>query len=259
MLELIDDALEALFRATVPLAARDIDVSFDAPERDWSAKLTRPTVNLFLWDIRRSAEHARAGVEQFERNGQTVRRQALPRIELRYVVTAWTSDHGDERSLLAGLLRAILAHSEIPMQFVPAGLVELPPMRLVMANSGSEPPDMSKMLEGQLKPGIHMVVVTAIDTDVYTPAGPPVETFEVQVSRLGQLNGDGQSDVVRRVAGEIADPGAIGAAVISPRGASVVNEAGRFVIHAAPGDTLVIETEPSQTIVVPAVGGVRVG
>ena len=71
MLELIDDALEAMFRATVPLAARDIDVSFEAPERDWSAKLTRPTVNLFLWDIRRSAEHARAGVEQFERNGQT--------------------------------------------------------------------------------------------------------------------------------------------------------------------------------------------
>ena len=77
-------------------------MSFEAPDRDWSAKLTRPTVNLFLWDIRRSTERARPGSRRLERDGRLVRRLPLPRVELRYLVTAWTSDHGDERALLAG-------------------------------------------------------------------------------------------------------------------------------------------------------------
>ena len=76
MLDLIDATLEAFFRATVPLSAQDVDVSFEPPDRDWSAKLTRPTVNLFLWDIRRSTDRARAGVEEIERDGQLVRRRA---------------------------------------------------------------------------------------------------------------------------------------------------------------------------------------
>jgi len=37
----------------VPLPARDVDVAFDAPDGDWSAALcTKPTVDLYLWDIR---------------------------------------------------------------------------------------------------------------------------------------------------------------------------------------------------------------
>jgi len=42
VLELIDESLESFFRASVPLSATDVDVAFDAPDREWSAKLTRP-------------------------------------------------------------------------------------------------------------------------------------------------------------------------------------------------------------------------
>ena len=65
VLDLIDESLEAFFRATVPLDATDVDVSFEPPEREWSAKLNRPTVNAFLWDIRRSTHRARTGMEAF--------------------------------------------------------------------------------------------------------------------------------------------------------------------------------------------------
>ncbi len=37
MLESVDESLEALLRATVPLSATDIDVSFEAPDRTWAA------------------------------------------------------------------------------------------------------------------------------------------------------------------------------------------------------------------------------
>ena len=258
MLELVDSTLEAFFRATVPLSALDVDVSFEPPDREWSAKLTRPTVNLFLWDIRRSAGRAQAGREELERDGQLVRRAPLPRVELRFLLTAWTSDHGDERALLAGTMRTVLAHAEIPATFVVEPLRALPPLVLLMARTDDQQPDIGGLLDGQIKPGLVLTVITAVETDVYTPAGPPVEVFELTVSSRDRTVVD-PSLGIRRVAGEIVAPGAVGAAVTSPRGTAVVNDAGRFVIRAITGDEIVISTEPVVTVIVPPEGGVRVG
>ena len=256
MLHLIDAGLEAFLRATVPLSAQDVDVSFEAPDREWSAKLTRPTVSLFLWDIRRSARHEQAGLEEVEVDGRLVRRPALPRVELRYVLTAWTSDHGDERALLAGAMRAVLAHGEIPATYVPEALQGLPALRLLMDRTNDDQPDFGTTLDGQLRPGIGLRVVAAVDTDAYTPAGPPVEVIELASARAD--TGARDAVAVRRVAGEVLDPAAVGAVVVSPRGSATVNAAGRFVISAAAGDQLVIGTDDPVTVTVPAAGGVRV-
>ena len=51
MLQLLDESLESFLRAEVPLGARDVDVAFDAPDKEWASQISRPTVNLFLWDI----------------------------------------------------------------------------------------------------------------------------------------------------------------------------------------------------------------
>jgi hypothetical protein len=256
VLHLIDAALESFFRATVPLSAQDVDVAFEAPDRDWSAKLTRPTVSIFLWDIRRSTRHEQAGLEEVELDGRLVRRIPMPRVELRYVLTAWTSDHGDERALLAGAMRAVLAHGEIPATYVPAALQGMPALRLLMDRTNDEQPDFGTTLDGQLRPGIGLTVVAPVDTDAYTPAGPPVEVIELASVRSD--TGAPSPSAVRRVAGEITDPGAVGTLVVSPRGSATVNTTGRFVIAAAPGDELVIGTEPPVTVVVPVQGGVRV-
>lgn len=253
MLDLIDESFEAFLRATVPLGATDVDVSFEPPERDWSAKLSRPTVNAFLWDIRRGGNRARSGVETFERDGETIRRMALPVVELRYVVTAWTSDHGDERALLGGLMRAILAHGEIPVEFQAAPLLELGPLVVFMAKSGEEHLDVFKALGGQLKPGINVVIHSKVDVGRFQVAGPPTGGVELGTSdRTGTAR-----SVARRVAGEILDPAAFGARVVSPVGAARVNTAGQFLIAARPGDEIVVETVPPRAIVVPPSGGVR--
>jgi hypothetical protein len=256
VLDLIDTTLEAFFRATVPLSAQDVDVSFEPPERDWSAKLTRPTVNAYLWDIRRSTDRSRTGVEEIQRDGRLARRLALPRVELRYHVTAWTTDHGDERALLSGLLRAILSHGEIPATFVAAELRELAPLPIYLARSGDDRGDPSASLDGQIKPSLSMMLLATVDTDVYTPAGPPVEVFETRLRAIGDQPHD--TFAVRRVAGEVADPDAVGSRVFSPRGSAIVNAAGRFVVVAEAGDEIVIETAPPRTVVVPVEGGVVV-
>jgi hypothetical protein len=213
-------------------------------------------VNVFLWDIRRSRQDERSGMEEVERDGRLVRRPALPRVELHYVVTAWTTDHGDERAILGGLLRSILAHPEIPATYVPAAIEDLPPMRVMLARTGDDQPDFGTTLDGQLRPGLAMTVVSAIDIDVYTPAGPPVEALALGTSRLD--SGAREAFPVRWVAGEVTDPDAVGASVLTPRGTARVNAAGRFVVSAAAGDELIVETTPPRTVVVPVEGGVRI-
>jgi Pvc16 N-terminal domain len=263
VLEHIDDSLEALLRATVPLSATDVDVAFEAPDREWSAKLTRPTVNVFLWDIRRSTTQANSGLRTVTRDGVRVHQPALPVLELRYVVTAWTSDHGDERALLAGLLRSLLAHATIPREFLPASMAELDPPRVEIARAGEDHMDVFKALEGKVKPGINVVLSSEFDIGVFTEAGPPIETIETTIGRFDsvtpQFTGNGP-DTRRRVAGEVlhaVERGAIGAVVRSSIDASHVNATGRFVLRTGVDDEITIETEPPLTMAVPATGGVR--
>jgi hypothetical protein len=253
VLELIDESLEAFFRATVPLSATDIDVSFDAPDREWSAKLTRPTVNIFLWDIRRSISKARAGSRTVTRGGQVFYEAPPPFLELRYVVTAWTSDHGDERALLAGLIRSLLANGAISRDFLTDAFDELAVPTLTMAAAGEDHMDVFKALEGQLKPGLNMVLSTEFDIGGGQLAGPPVGSIESTFGRFGSDT----SESIRRVAGEVLSPEAVGAVVRSPIGATVVGGTGRFLVRAAVGDEVVVETDPPLVATVPEAGGIR--
>src|SRR2546429_143298 len=92
MLHLLDESLEAFLRAAVPLPKREVDVSFAAPDRDWAARVSRPTVNLYLWDVRRNLDQRDGGMETVVGDdGRPQRRPPLPRVDCRYLVTAWTS------------------------------------------------------------------------------------------------------------------------------------------------------------------------
>ncbi len=253
MLEMIDTCLEALLRAHVPLSATDVDVSFEAPDKDWAAKLNRPTVNLFLWDVKRSADRSRAGMETIDRNGVMMSRMALPRVEMRYLITAWTSEHRDERALLSGLLRTVLSVPEIPATFVPPELAELTPLRMLLARSGEKNIDVFKSLDGKLKPALDITLVTDIDLGLETPLAAPPSAVGLGVADREQPS---RRADLRRVAGEVRFEGASGAVVRSPRASTTVNAAGRFLISAAPGDEVVLELEPPRTAVVPDIGGV---
>lgn len=261
MLEHVDDSLETLLRAAVPLSSTDVDVAFEAPDREWSAKLTRPTVNVFLWDIRQSTAHASSGIRTVIRDGVHVHQPAFPVIELRYVVTAWTSDHSDERALLAGLVRALLANPRVPRDFIPTALAAIEPPTIEMARAGEDHMDVFKALEGKVKPGINIVVSCEFDIGEFSEAGPPVQSIETAVGQYDSVAPVLRSPTARRrIAGEVLDAGdrgAIGAVVRSGIDATRVNAAGRFLLRAASDDTIVLELEPPLTMTVPDEGGIR--
>lgn len=186
MLHLLDESLETFLRAVVPLPAREVDIAFAAPDGEWSAALSsRPTVDLYLWDIRPNLSDRDFGEMIVEEpDGRRVRRDPLPRVDCRYLVTAWTSEVRDEHSLLGDVLSALLLHPVIEaehLQGVFASVRPLPTLRL-RSGDGSENSDFWSALGGQLKPGLDLVVTVTVDAALRAAAGPPVEKIAVRTS-----------------------------------------------------------------------------
>src|SRR5262245_2365620 len=119
MLHLLDESLEAFLRACVPLAQREIDVVFEAPDGTWAAAVSRPTVNLYLWDVRQSLAEREYGEDTIVHNdGRRFRRDPLPRVDCRYLVTAWTTEVNNEHKLLGDVLTALLLNPVIPEDYL---------------------------------------------------------------------------------------------------------------------------------------------
>src|SRR5215217_1012876 len=66
----------------------NVEIAFDAPAREWSGKLTGPTVNLFLYDLREAAQGAMMGMAERRENGQATLTPPPLRLEVTYAITA---------------------------------------------------------------------------------------------------------------------------------------------------------------------------
>src|SRR2546430_6417976 len=56
MFQDVDETLRALLMADVPIKKAEVDIAFERPTRDWSSRLSKPTLNLFLFDVRERAD-----------------------------------------------------------------------------------------------------------------------------------------------------------------------------------------------------------
>src|SRR3954467_5056022 len=115
MLADLDETLRGLVRSELERHGFEgVDIAFDAPSREWSGQLSKPTVNVFLYDLReaeglRTSEWARSTV-----GGRTVEGRPPMVMECSYAVTAWTQAVEDEHRLLSQVLGILFAYPEIP-------------------------------------------------------------------------------------------------------------------------------------------------
>jgi hypothetical protein len=238
MLHLLDESLEAFLRATVPLPKREVDVSFAAPDRDWAARVSRPTVNLYLWDVRRNLDERDAGMETvIGDDGRPLRRPPLPRVDCRYLVTAWTSEVQDEHSLLGHTLAALLLHNTIEERYLAPLIakVQPPPTIEVAASDGRDNSDFWSALGGQLKPGLDVVVTATVDAANLVAVGPPVDRYTIRTRRAGDSSVSERSFVGGRAGGGV---------VSTARGSGRVGADGAFLVPAEPGDEVRVDGEP---------------
>ena len=255
MLQHIDSALESFLRTSIGLDARDVDVSFDPPDPEWGGSLNRPTLNLFLWSINRNTDRDLAGQRAAQVDGRTVYANAPVPIELRYLVTAWSADHEDEKQLLGSTLAAVVSHRAISTDHYPQELDGLPAAELALSGTGAEQQaDLWNALDGQLKPGIQVTIQTVLPGEAPTPAGAPVESLATRIADPATS----RASASRRIAGIARFEGAEGLLVQAPHASTTINAVGRFAVRAEAGDELVILSDPPRRVIVPEAGGVVV-
>ncbi len=191
MIHEVDDVLRSLIRAEV-LEGGQIAVVFDAPTREWAAKVNAPMVNLYLYDIREDMRRRERGLHnEYDERGTIIARRRPPRFfKLSYLITAWTKRPEDEHRLLASLLGCLLRYEALPPERLAGTLAEIGaavPMSIALP-----PPedrsfaDVWSALGGELKPSLDLVVSVPVTASPSYAAGPPVGDEGVQ-ARFGDM------------------------------------------------------------------------
>ncbi|BCY05770.1 DUF4255 domain-containing protein [Actinoplanes sp. L3-i22] len=167
MIDEVDAALLSLLNEDT-LPGMDIQVAFEAPTKEWTARRTAPTVNLFLYDIQEDVTLRQQGsAAEYDDGGAVVAEHDAPRwFSLSYLVTAWTSRPQDEHRILSVLLAGLVRHDAVPPERLTGTLAR---MALPVSLTIAVPPmrdrglaDIWTALGGNLKPSLDLVVLAPL-------------------------------------------------------------------------------------------------
>ncbi len=184
MINDLDDTIKQLLIKNGKLDQGEVDIRFETPAREWSASLSRPTINLYLYDIREN--HELRGTEWIiERNGNNTatRRKNARRINLSYLVTVWTNNIEDQHALLWRVLSTLIRYPVIPHEslFGQLSKQEYP----IIANTAqpdglfANPADFWAALDNEIRPSFNYVVTLPMD---------PEQVFTSSIARTSSLS-----------------------------------------------------------------------
>ena len=185
----LDETIKQLLITKGAIDPVEVDINFDTPDREWSAAISKPTINFYLYDIREN--HELRGTEwkiSKDLNGIATRKKTPSRIDLAYLITVWTSDTGDEHRLLWHILLTMFRYPTLPDEVLSGQLVDLScPIQITTAQPDglfNNPADFWSALDNELKPSLNYVVTLPLDTDLAFTA-PVVRTKVVDFKAPG--------------------------------------------------------------------------
>jgi hypothetical protein len=200
MISDLDESIKELLIKQGLLDPAEIDIKFEMPNREWSASISKPTVNIYLYDIREN--HQLRGTEWMltkDENGKATRKKTPSRIDIAYLITVWTSDIADEHRLLYQVLLTLFRYPELPEEVLSGQLIgQSCPIKVATAQPDglfNNPADFWSALDNEIKPSINYVVTLPLDTEIAFTA--PIVTTKIidykkpdaEVERLVQVAG----------------------------------------------------------------------
>ena len=112
----------------------EIDILFKRPDKEWEQTVTKPTINIFLYDIRENLE-LRGNERYLTRNGDTgTETYAATRIDFTYLISVWSkaetadveTDVDEEHSILGNVLTTLLSFPILPEALLQGELTSQP-------------------------------------------------------------------------------------------------------------------------------------
>jgi hypothetical protein len=209
MLADLDESLRALLKRELGRHGFDgVEIAFDAPAKDWSAKLSSPAVNLFLYDLREAKDHRAVEWETERANGHTRELRPPLRIDASYAVTAWTRAVEDEHRLLSQVLAVLYAYPELPDDVLAGGLgaqvARHHPLPAKVGQSKEDgKADFWLAVGGQYKASLDYVVTLSCEPGTSIERGPEVRTQTVRTRDV--YGSPGKRLELHRVGGTVTD------------------------------------------------------
>lgn len=207
----LDETLRQLLISEMPIKNGEIEISFHQPKREWSTRLTRPAINLYLYDLR---ENPTLRAPQWERlpdhegNGRNATQKRSPmRVDCFYMLTTWAAEPEDEHRLLTRSLMTLFRFPLIPPERLLGGLQNQEyevPVRLAHHDRLTNPAELWGSLDNEIRPSVSLIITLALDpwTEV---SGPVVRTL---IFRSGQrTNIPGRPSLMENTLSELVDIG----------------------------------------------------
>lgn len=172
MLDGLNDALKQLLKEKL---RDDVDVAFERPTREWSAKVNRPTVNFFLLKVLENRKLRDLTWESQRHDARTRRKWAPKRVDAYYMVTAWATEPRDEYHLLWHTLAVLIRHQALDEEtfedskFYDAKLPgQERPIALEVAQTEilENPAEIWSALNNEFKPSISLRVTLELDLEI---------------------------------------------------------------------------------------------
>jgi hypothetical protein len=190
-LSALENTLQEWLREQLPLPEDIGDVSFDSPEDTWGTSVTRPTVNLFLFEIARAAQQSVAVAPRRDPGGMLVRDQPAPAVSFSYLLSTWGGGVQAEHRLLGNAVRAVL---RTPFLVGSPQSVELVgPVQLALSSpEQAQARDLWGGLGSRLRASLVLVVTTAVTLERPQRLAPPVQRVEADVSQGAAVEATGE-------------------------------------------------------------------
>lgn len=184
----LDETLSQLLKDELPIKNGEIEITFEQPRRENSARWMKPTINLFLYDLRENNILRQPQWERLPgRNGGQAQQKRTPlRVDCYYMLTTWAADPQDEHRLLT---RAVMALSRFPTlpEDLLVGSLRNPPYdiqaRLASHDKLTNPAEVWSALDNELRPSISYILTLALDP-WQVVSGPIVHTRTLSTGQI---------------------------------------------------------------------------
>lgn len=250
MLPEIHAALQQLIWEYGRISPDEVDISFEAPTRERIERLVRPTVSLFLFDLVENTEMRQSSFPAARVSDHSERRMPPRRVDLRYMVSALTSEIEDEHRLLWRVLATLLKYPQLPGELLPE---ELRGGEIAITTKANQMDEGRRLMDvwGGLgatpHPAIYYVVTAPLDLDVVVRS-PLVLTRTLRYRRLA--GAPAPDETATDIGGALRDKNGqpvSGASLLiedSAREPVVTNAAGEFVLPAVAAGTVRLQVTP---------------
>ena len=206
----LDDTIRELLMAELPIRNSEIDINFDQPKREWSARLTKPTVNFFLHDVRENVQLRNYQWQRVDQgNGRTNKallKRPPFRIDCHYMMTCWASEPEDEHKLLTRTMMTLFRFGKLPEEYFQGRMVEQQydvTTKVAAHDKLTNPAEIWSALDNELRPSVPFSVTITLDP--WTPIETPIlGSFGLRTARLvDEETGEHEEEGVMTIAGTV--------------------------------------------------------